>query len=218
MSTGLNRNFDWLTAALQRLITVTFIVGAMAAAAHIERAAAADSPGAFVQQLAGSALGVSSDAGRSHEAKVDELRKLLRQGFDVDYIGKYVLGRYWRRASEAEREAYLDIFEEYVVQTYAKRFASFDGGNLSIGRSDQFQEGVHRVQSTFTGSDGQPVRLDWFVHDTGDGFKAVDVVVQGVSLRKAQRDEFMSVIRNGGGTVAGLIDDLRKLVERMKTA
>lgn len=218
METGMHRSLDWLTAALQRLITAIFIVGAMAAAAHIERATAADAPNLFVQDLAGRALGVSSDAGRSQEAKVSELRQLLRQGFDVDYIGKYVLGRYWRRASDAERQAYLDIFEEYVVQTYAKRFATFNGGNLNVGRSDQFQDGVHRVQSTFRGSDGQQVRLDWFVHDTGQGFKAVDVVVEGVSLRKAQRDEFMSVIRNGGGTVAGLIDDLRKLVRKMKTA
>lgn len=218
MESGINRNLDWLTAALQRLITVTFIVGTMVGAAHIERAGAADAPGVFVQDLASRALGVSSDAGRSPEAKVSELRHLLRRGFDVDYIGKYVLGRYWRRASDSERQAYLDIFEEYVVQTYAKRFATFNGGNLSVGRSDQFQDGVHRVQSTFQGKDGQKVRLDWFVHDTGEGFKAVDVVVEGVSLRKAQRDEFMSVIRNGGGTVAGLIDDLRKLVQKMKTA
>ncbi len=218
MNSGIYRNLDWLSAALQRLITVVFVVGAMAAAAHIERAAAADAPGAFVQDLAGRALGVSSDAGRSQETKISELRQLLRNGFDVDYIGKYVLGRYWRRASDEERQAYLDVFEEYVVQTYAKRFATFDGGNLLVGRSDQFQDGVHRVQSTFQGRDGQKVRLDWFVHETGQGFKAVDVVVEGVSLRKAQRDEFMAVIRNGGGTVAGLIDDLRKLVEKLKTA
>ena len=205
-----------ITRTLQRLITLLFIVSMVGVVAHIERAAAAE-PDAFVQSMASRALTISSDEARSDEQKVSELRDVFQNGFDVDYIGKYVLGRYWRQATEDERSDYLKVFEEYVVHSYAQRFSKFDGGSLQVGRSDKFQD-VHRVQSVFKGKDGQDVRLDWFVHETSAGLRAVDVVVEGISLRKTQRDEFMAVIRNGGGTVAGLIKDLRKLVDKLKTA
>tara|TARA_R110000787_G_scaffold49111_4_gene117888 strand:- start:18143 stop:18796 length:654 start_codon:yes stop_codon:yes gene_type:complete len=206
-----------ITRTLQRLITLLFIVSMVGVVAHIERAAAAE-PDAFVQSMASRALTISSDEARSDEQKVSELRDVFQNGFDVDYIGKYVLGRYWRQATEDERSDYLKVFEEYVVHSYAQRFSKFDGGSLQVGRSDKFQDDVHRVQSVFKGKDGQDVRLDWFVHETSAGLRAVDVVVEGISLRKTQRDEFMAVIRNGGGTVAGLIKDLRKLVDKLKTA
>jgi phospholipid transport system substrate-binding protein len=206
-----------LTGALQRLITVVFMVASLATVVHVERATAADTA-SFVDDLAQKAIAISTDESRSQEQKVGDLRELFRTGFDVDYIGRYVLGRYWRRASDEERATYLAVFEDYIVHSYAVRFARFNGGDLEIGRADHFQDGVHRVQSVFHGNDGQDARLDWFVHESGAGLKAVDVVVEGVSLRKAQRDEFMAVIRQGGGTVAGLIDNLRKLVEKMKTA
>ncbi|MEQ8711063.1 MAG: ABC transporter substrate-binding protein [Rhodospirillales bacterium] len=206
-----------VTRMLQRLMTLLFVTGMIGVVAHIERAAAAE-PDAFVQSMASRALTISSDDTRSDDQKVSELRAVFQDGFDVDYIGKYVLGRYWRQATEEERTAYLKIFEEYVVHSYAQRFSKFDGGSLKVGRSDKFQDAVHRVQSVFKGKDGQDVRLDWFVHETPAGLRAVDVVVEGISLRKTQRDEFMAVIRNGGGTVAGLIKDLRKLVDKLKTA
>jgi len=58
--------------------------------------------------------------------------ELLQTGFDLDYIGRFVLGRHWRAASDPQRTAYLDLFAQYVVKTYASRLQGYSGQSFVI--------------------------------------------------------------------------------------
>jgi len=170
----------------------------------------------FIEGLADEAVQALTAEGVTRADRVTRFRELLSHNFDVPVIGKWVLGRYWRTATDAEKEEYLKLFEDYVVITYVERFDQYSGEVIKVVKSVAdpgkdalvFSE-IHRP----TG--GEPIRIDWRVRSHSDIYKIIDVYVEGISMSQSQRKEFTSVIRANGGTVAGLIDVLRKKVESL---
>ncbi len=178
--------------------------------------AAADGPGPedFIRALANQALELLAKGDLTAPDRRREFRRLFVKSFDVDTIGRFVLGRYWRRASPAERTEYRKLFEDYVVFTYAARLSQYSGQTLVVksSRRDDSRDSV--VHSVIKSPDGPPVRVDWRVRRRGDEHVIVDVVVEGVSMALTQRSEFASVVRNAGGRVSALLDRLREQVAR----
>jgi len=170
----------------------------------------------FIEGLADEAVQALTAEGVTREERVTRFRELLSHNFDVPVIGKWVLGRYWRTATDGEKEEYLKLFEDYVVITYVERFDQYSGEVIKVVKSvaDPGQDAlvfseIHRP----TG--GEPIRIDWRVRNDSDIYKIIDVYVEGISMSQSQRKEFTSVIRANGGTVAGLLDVLRKKVESL---
>lgn len=166
----------------------------------------------FIQSLSDRAL--TSFRTQKDELLVqEEFRGLLNEAFDVRAIGKWVLGRYWRKAEEAEKEEYLSLFEDFIVATYASRFKDFSGEEISFkviqsvaknGNDAIVRSQVDRPRAS------EPLYVDWRVKGTSDQeLKIVDVLIAGVSMSQAQRSEFASVIKRNGGKVSGLISALK---------
>jgi phospholipid transport system substrate-binding protein len=153
---------------------------------------------------------VLSDGNLDTAARQRAFRALLRRGFDLPTVGRFVLGRYWRQADEAERWEFLHLFEDYIVATYSVRLGNYAGDMLKIAGYRGEADGDAIVASRISRPDGPAVRVDWRLRRHGDAWQVIDIVVEGVSLAVAQRTEFASVIRNSGGRVAGLISQLRR--------
>lgn len=143
-----------------------------------------------------------------------ELREVLRSAFDIDYIGRLVLGPTYRSLSDAQREAYDEAFRQWVLATYSRRIGDYGGEQLEILTAEAAGSQDVKVQSRVVGTpDGQPVRIDWRVRERGDGLKIIDIEIEGVSMAISQRSEFASVVQQRG--VDGLI---AMLEERSQTA
>ena len=82
-----------------------------------------DRPQIFIETLGSEVIEMLSDPVLSKEDRVAEFRRLLVNGFDLRTIGRFILGRYWRRATPAERQEFEQLFEDYIVATYAARWA-----------------------------------------------------------------------------------------------
>jgi len=136
-------------------------------------------------------------------------RSLLESQFDMPGISKFVLARYWRVASDAERADFQRLFEDLLVQAYAKKFAEYAGERFQVAGSQANDDDSITVNSLINRPNGDVVRLDWRVADAG-GLKISDLIVEGVSLRTTYRSDVASVIQNNGGKVADLIDALRQ--------
>jgi len=170
----------------------------------------------FIEGLADEAVQALTAEGVSRDERVTRFREMLSQNFDVPVIGRWVLGRYWRTATDAEKEEYLQLFEDYIVITYVERFDQYSGEVIKVvksvsdpGKDSLVFSEIHRP----TG--GEPIRIDWRVRSQSDIYKIIDVYVEGISMSQSQRKEFTSVIRSRGGKVAGLIDVLRTKVESL---
>ncbi len=179
------------------------VVGLSLAAGGLGKAAGSD-PVGFINELVDQALKALDNKQLSTEDRARQFRELLDQDFDMTRIAHFVLGRYWKEASEQDRQRFQMLFEEYVVRAYAQRFSDYSGEKVKITGSRPESETSTLVQSQIIRPDGAPpAKVDWRVRKADGGFKIVDVDVEGVSMVLTQREEFSSVIQRSGG-LAGL--------------
>lgn len=168
---------------------------------------------AFIVTLADEAIAALTPPDISREERERRCRELLRANFAVETIGQFVLGRHWRAATPDERNEFMSLFEQFVVGTYADRFSRYTGQKLDVyDATTEPETGDVFVKSQIERAGGAPVQVGWRVRQMPDGLKIVDVSIEGVSMGVTQRSDFASVIRNNGGTLAGLIDEMRKRV------
>jgi len=181
------------------------------AAALPARAADISGPAAgFVQSLGEKALSTINDSSLGDADRKARFRKLFLDGFDVPAIGRFVLGKYWRVATDDEKAEFLRLFEDMVIRTYSARFKDFGGVNFKVSTSRSEGEDHAMVASQIIFPDGKPpVKIDWRVLSPKGQLKIVDVLVEGVSMSVTQQEEFSSLIQRQGGQVGGLIQHLR---------
>lgn len=173
--------------------------------------AAAPDPRRFIEQLAAQAVEALTGPNLPQSERERRFRAMLDRSFDLPAISRFVLGRYWRVASEAEQEEFLRLFEAFLVQSYAARFADYSGEQFRVHGVRQ-ENGYAIVQSTVIRPNAENVRVDWRLRNRDDAFKVVDIVIEGISMVVTQRADFGSVIQSSGGRVDGLLDLLRKKV------
>ena len=171
---------------------------------------------AFVQHLADEVIKILQNKSFGKDDRVRELAKVFLEGFDVRAIGMFVLGVYARNAAENVRQEYLSVFKDYVVQTYAARFNSYAGETFAVTRATADGETGAWVFSDIAKSDEEPTEVQWRVRESADGYKIIDVVVEGVSLLITQRSEFAAVLQRNNGNVTALIALLRDKIGQLQ--
>jgi len=173
------------------------------------RAAAQADPVGFINQLGVQAIQVlGPDVTMAR--RVQRFRELFSADFDLPGIARFTLGRYWRTTTPDQQQQFLGLLREYLAQAYAGRLAQY-GGEKFAATSAQPQGDETVVFSEITRNDGSKIKVEWHLVNSG-GWKITDAFVAGVSMAITQRDEFASVIQQGGGQVSYLIDRLRQKV------
>ncbi len=197
----------------RRSLIAAFAASALVFLAQAPHAAAADledGAGDFIRSLAETAVESLTDPDTPRALRVERFRRMFNESFAVRPIGKFVLGRYWRRADVAEKAEYLTLFEDLMVASYVDRFANYSGKPLNVLRARTENPRVATVFSEIERSGGgRPIRVEWRVGFKDDMFKILDVVVEGTSMSNTLRSEFASIIRRNGGQVEGLLKELR---------
>lgn len=176
----------------------------------------ADEPDEFLQSFGDRAIAVLADTDASDMERRQKLEVLLRDGFSLARISKLALGRHWRSATDEERKAFASLFEDYIIDTYDRRLSAYSGQQIVVTGWEPAGKKGAMVSSRIEGS-GAPVDIGWRVEPADDGWRIVDVVVEGVSMLITQRNEFSTIIERNGGQVAALIDHLRSAVTASNT-
>jgi phospholipid transport system substrate-binding protein len=147
--------------------------------------------------------------------RLARFRQLFQADFDGLAIARFVLGRYWRSASDEERQEFLGLFEDYVVYVYGTRLSDFSGETFRIRSSRTDGDGTIVSTDVFTPGANAPIKVDWRLIPENGGFKITDIIIEGISLMVTQRSEFASVIQRHGGQMGGLLALMR---EKTRTA
>ncbi len=172
-------------------------------------AAAAEEPTDFISTLGTRAITELADEDISQVDRETRFRNLLNEHFDVPAIGRFVLGRHWKMASDDERTEFLNLFEDFIVRSYAVRFAGYSGETFTVKGSTPGPKSATLVHSRVLRGNAEPIRVDWRVEPRGEKLVITDVIVEGVSMSVTQRSEFASVIQSSGGKIEGLLEALR---------
>lgn len=174
----------------------------------------ADDAEAFIRSMADTAIVRLTDAEITREERKVRMRELMSEYFFVPGIAQWVLGRFWRKASKEERDEYVALFEDLMVETYVDRFATYNGETLEIVKTDVRNEKDAIVTSTLIRPETtEPIQVDWRVRARGDVYKIIDIMVEGVSMGQTQRAEFASSIKNNGGDISKFLVELRERVD-----
>lgn len=181
-------------------------------------AAAVDSrqAAAFLADLQEKAASRLGDASVSTEEKERHFRQLFNENFDVPKIGQFVIGRYWRAASEADRQEFLKVFEDAMVQRFLPLLAENSTERFQIGTAtpDAANQNDVLIDSRINRPQGEPYRVTWRVRETDGSFKILDIVAEGVSMAITLRSEYGSVLKSNGGQLPPLTAALREKVAR----
>jgi phospholipid transport system substrate-binding protein len=175
-------------------------------------AAAAADPAAVITSLGNKALEVLGN-NVDPKLRVARFRQLFSEDFDVPGIARFVLGRYWRLATEPQQQEFVKVFADYIALAYSNRLAEYSGEALHVTGSKPAADGSVVSSEIVRPNGAPPAKVDWVLTPHDGAYKISDVVVEGVSMAVTQRSEFASVIQRNGGQVQGLITALRQKTE-----
>ena len=173
------------------------------------------SPKDFVQQTVDEAA-VALGQNISKELKIVKLKTIANKSVDIEGIGLYSIGKRRKELTDTQKEEYLEIFKKYFLKSFASRLAQYSDPKIRVDSEKYLNKKYTMVSSVLVATDDKPeVKIDWRVI-TKDPEKPliIDVIIEGVSLAKVQKEEFNSIIQNNDGDINALFNNLLDFVNK----
>ena len=200
-----NRRRILFTAMAAALLTPTLLASLAA-----EGAATVADAEKFIENLGGDAISSLTGKSLSEDVREQRFTGLLEAYFDLPGGSKFVLGRYWKVASEAQRADFQRLFEKLLAQSYAKTFAQYAGERFQVTGGRIEDDGSFTVNSHIDRLSGDVIHIDWRIEDQAGRLRITDFTVEGISLRITHRSDIASAIQSEGGQVSALLEALRQ--------
>lgn len=163
---------------------------------------------AFVRQFGSQLVAVLDGPGSAAE-KRSQLEPLIAGAVDIEAIGRFCLGRYWRTATPQQQQEYQRLFNQVLMNNIAGRLGEFRGVTFTMTSTAQ-REGGTFVGTTITRPNQQPNDVQWVVSTASGRPRIIDVVAVGTSLRLTQRNDYASFIARNGDNVDALLNAMRR--------
>jgi len=144
------------------------------------------------------------------------LKTIAKETVDIRGIGFYSLGKHRKNMTNQEKKEYLDIFEKYFLKSFSSRLAEYTDPRIRVDSQKKLSDKYTMVSSTLLATEEKPeVKIDWrVVTKDPNNPLIIDVVIEGVSLAKVQKEEFNSIIQSNDGNINALFENLREFTEK----
>tara|TARA_B100000963_G_C22367775_1_gene554503 strand:- start:43 stop:642 length:600 start_codon:yes stop_codon:yes gene_type:complete len=165
----------------------------------------------FIGEITNKASGILSSQD-TKEVKLQELIKIGESSVDIDGIGFYTLGKHRKNLNDEQKSEFQKIFREYFLKSFSTRLVEYKEAKIVIISEDIKNEKYTIVKSKLLATSNRPeVNIDWRVY-TKDPSKPLirDLIIEGLSLARTQREEFNSIILNNDGDIKALITNLKE--------
>jgi len=176
------------------------------------RAQPTEKASAFVKSTGDRLVAIVNGPG-STASKRAAMTQILNSDVDVDGIGRFCLGRFWRQATPDQQKRYLALFHEVLVTNITAKLGEYQGVTFTMGRSrPQDEEAV--VSTTVVRPNNPPTGVDWIIASPTTDPKIIDVVAEGTSLRLTQRQDYASYLTHNNNNVDALIAAMQNQVSQ----
>ena len=164
----------------------------------------------FVQSTVNRAAETLS-SGLTKEERMDKLKSIALDTVDIRGIGFYSLGAHRKSASDEQKNEYEKVFTEYFLQSFSSRLAEYSNPIINVDSKKKINENYTIVSSTLAGTDKRPaVKIDWRIYTKNKEQPLIrDLIIEGLSLARTQKEEFNSIILSADGDINALISKLR---------
>ena len=133
-----------------------------------------------------------------YQGRYDRLAPVITAGFDMPFIAKIVLGRFWETFDNEQRSTFVETFSRLSIATYAANFDTYSGERFKVISEKEASGGRILVQTQLIKSDGGQVQLDYLLHRVGSQWRIINVVADGVSDLALKRADYTSFLKSNG--------------------
>lgn len=165
---------------------------------------------AFVKKTGNDLINVINGAG-SNQQKRAQLTQIVDQTVDVDGVAKFCLGRFWRVASPAQQQQYLQAFHQVLVTNITAKLGEYQGVRFVVNRAVPGDGGV-QVDTTVLRPNEPATNVKWVISNPSSNPKIVDVIAEGTSLRVTQRSDYASYLTHNSDNISALISAMQRQV------
>ena len=172
-------------------------------------------PNVFIQSTVNRASATLSSS-FSKEEKIKKLKIIAKETVDIKGIGLYTIGKHRKKMTNKEKTEYLVLFEKYFLKTFSDRLSEYTNPKVSVNDSQKLNENYTIVSSVLIATkERTEIKIDWRVY-TKDPQNLVirDLIIEGLSLARTQKEEFNSIIQSNNGDIDALFNSLRKFINK----
>ncbi len=172
-------------------------------------------PKQFIQEIVDEAKKVLVDS-NSKEFKTKKLSELALKTVDIKGVAYYSLGKYRKDLSDEQLKKYLELFEKYFLKSFTSRLTDYSDPKINVLAADVLNPKYTMVKSLLLATDKKPeVKIDWRVYTKNPEKPLIrDLIIEGLSLARTQKEEFASVIESNNGDVTKLFITLNEFIAK----
>ena len=171
-------------------------------------------PKSFIEGITNEASKIlSSDLSKFEKAS--ELQSIAKKTVDITGIGLYTLGSHRKNLSDSKKKEYLDLFNKYFLKSFSSRLAEYSDPKINVLSQEKLSEKYTIVSSVLLATDKRPeVKIDWRVYTKNKDKPLIrDLIIEGLSLARTQKEEFNSIITSSDNGIEGLFSNLKNFIE-----
>ena len=166
-------------------------------------------PNIFVQSTVNRASQVLSDD-ISKEQKMKKLTLIAKDTVDIRGVGFYSLGKYRKKLNDGQKKKYADLFEKYFLKSFSSRLSEYSNPKINVNSQEKINENYTIVSSILVATKKRPeVKIDWRIYTKNSEKPLIrDLIIEGLSLARTQKEEFSSIINSNNGKIEALLKNL----------
>ena len=171
-------------------------------------------PDVFVQSTVNRAS-EALDNKFSKEEKIKKLKDIAKETVDIRGIGFYTLGAYRKSATDKQIKEYASLFEQYFLKSFASRLAEYSNPEIEVKSKKEINKNYTMVSSVLVATEQRPeVKIDWRIYTKNpENLKIRDLIIEGLSLVRTQKEEFSSIIESNNGDIDALFSTLKNFIK-----
>jgi len=170
-------------------------------------------PNIFIQSTVNRASTALSES-FTKEEKIRKLKNIAKETVDINGIGLYTIGKHRKKMTDKEKSEYLVLFEKYFLKTFSDRLSEYTNPKVSVNDSQKLNENYTIVSSVLVPTkERTEIKIDWRVYTKDPQNLLIrDLIIEGLSLARTQKEEFNSIIQTNNGEIDALFNSLRKFI------
>ena len=170
-------------------------------------------PNIFVQSTVNRASQILSEDTSKNE-KIDKLKVIAKETVDIRGIGFYTLGRYRKTLNDVQKDKYSELFYEYFLKSFSSRLSEYSNPKIDVQSQEKLNENYTIVSSILVATETRPeVKIQWRIYTKNPEKPMIrDLIIEGLSLARTQKEEFASIIQSNDGDINALFASLEKFI------
>ena len=151
----------------------------------------------------------------SKKEKIKKLKEIASETVDIKGIGYYTLGAYRKKISEDQIKKYNTLFEQYFLKSFSSRLAEYSNPEIEVTSKKELNKNYTMVSSKLVATEQRPeVKIDWRIYTKNPEHLLIrDLIIEGLSLARTQKEEFSSIIESNDGDINALFATLKDFIK-----